>query len=444
MHTHQVIFLLLDLCLIVVLARLLGAVAERVGQPPVIGEVLAGILLGPSLLGDTFSGFLFPADVRPFLAALANVGVALFMFLVGMELDARLLRGQGRIAATISLISITVPFGLGVVLASFLATGTENRLGFVLFLGVAMSITAFPVLARILTDRGLSRTRLGSLALTCAAIDDVLAWSLLAVVVMLTGTGQWVIVLCPLYLAVMFLGVRPLLRRVFTAGTRLRSGQLATVLAGVLVSGAATEWLGLHFIFGAFLFGVVMPRAGTEALRQAIVERVGELNAVLLLPTFFIVAGFNVRLSGIGLSGLGVLAMVLLVAIAGKFGGAYAGARLHRLPVRQSAALATLLNTRGLTELIILTVGLQLGVLDQRLYSIMVLMAVITTAMAGPLLNLIHPRSEIPTGGTCGTMRERPGHRWRPRRVDRRGTAGGRRPAGAGARTGDVPPLPHR
>jgi Kef-type K+ transport system membrane component KefB len=393
-NTHQVVFFLLDLCVIVVLARVLGAVARRVGQPAVIGEVLAGIVLGPTLLGRTFSGWLFPTDVRPFLTALANIGVALFMFLVGLELEARLLRGRGKIAVTVSTFSIIVPFGLGVALASYLVTRghTDNRLGFMLFLGAAMSVTAFPVLARILTDRKLARTPLGGLALTCAAVDDVLAWSLLAVVVLLSGQGGiglWVIVLFPLYLAVMFLGVRPLLRRVFTSGGRPRSGQLATVLAGVLVSGAATELLGLHFIFGAFLFGVVLPRAGTEALRAEIVDRIGEVNNTLLLPAFFIVAGLKVALSGIGLSGLGVLGLVLLVAISGKFGGAFVGARLHRLPVRQSAVLATLMNTRGLTELIILTVGLQLGVLDQRLYSIMVLMAVITTAMAGPLLSLI-------------------------------------------------------
>ncbi|HEY0803566.1 MAG TPA: cation:proton antiporter, partial [Pseudonocardiaceae bacterium] len=396
--THQIVFLLLALCLIVVLARLLGTVARRAGQPAVIGEVLAGIVLGPTLLGNAFSVSVFPNDVRPFLTVLANVGIALFMFLVGLELDAKLLRGYGKIAATVSVTSLIVPFGLGIALASYLVTGshTTNRLGFVLFLGAAMSVTAFPVLARILTDRGLSRTPLGGLALTCAAIGDVLAWSLLAVVVMLSGKGgttppNWVILLFPLYVAVMFLAVRPLLRRVFIAGMRLRTGQLATVLAGVLVSGATTEWLGLHFIFGTFLFGVVMPRAGTEALREAIVERVSEFNATLLLPAFFIVTGLKVSLSGIGLSGLGVLGLVLVVAITGKFGGAFAGARLHRLPVRQSAALATLMNTRGLTELIILTVGLQLGVLDQRLYSIMVLMAVITTAMAGPLLSLIRP-----------------------------------------------------
>jgi Kef-type K+ transport system membrane component KefB len=414
-NTHQVIFLLLDLSVIVILARLLGAVATRFGQPPVIGEVLAGIVLGPTLFGDAFSAALFPDDVRPFLAALANVGIAMFMFVVGLELEARLPRGHGKIAVTVSAASIVVPFGLGIALALHLLGNhpAENRLGFLLFIGAAMAVTAFPVLARILTDRGLARTTLGGLVLSCAAIDDVLAWSLLAVVVMLTGNGgaeQWTILLFPLYVAVMFLGVRPLLRRIFTAGTRLRPGQLTAVLAGVLVSAAVTEWLGLHFIFGAFLFGVVVPRVGTEGLRKAILERIDGFNSALLLPVFFIVAGLKVELSGIGLLGLGELGLILLVAIAGKFGGAFGGARLHRLPARQSAALATLMNTRGLTELIILSVGLQLGVLDQSLYSIMVAMAVITTAMAGPLLRLIYPPGmvELDQAVETGPRRARP------------------------------------
>lgn len=401
MNTHQVVFLLLDLAVILMFARLLGAVARRFDQPPVIGEVVAGILLGPTLFGEAFSAALFPHDVRTFLAALANVGVAIFMFLVGSELESRLLRGRGAIAVTVSVTSILVPFGLGVVLALYLLGNhpADDRLGFLLFIGAAMSVTAFPVLARILTDRGLARTALGGLALTCAAVDDVLAWSLLAVVVMLAGHGDagqlvtapWLVLLLPLYVAVMFLGVRPLLRRMLTVGVLPRAGQLTAVLAGLLVSAAVTEWVGLHFIFGAFLFGVVMPREDADGQRRAVLGGLDEFNSALLLPVFFIVAGLKVELSGIGLVGLGELGLILLVAITGKFGGAFAGARLHGLPVRQSAALATLMNTRGLTELIILSVGLQLGLIDRSLYSIMVAMAVITTAMAGPLLRVIHP-----------------------------------------------------
>jgi Kef-type K+ transport system membrane component KefB len=400
MTNHQVVFLLLDLALIVVLARLFGAAARRLGQPPVIGEILAGILVGPTLFGNGFSAAVFPTDTRPMLAALANIGVAIFMFMVGLELDWRLLRGRGRIAVSVSAGSIVLPFGLGIALGFYLLQNhsAEHRLGFLLFIGAAMSVTAFPVLARILTDRGMTKTMLGGLALTCAAVDDVLAWTLLAGVVMVSGNAggeQMPVMLFPVYVAVMFLVVRPLLRRVITEDSTLRTGQLATILVGVMVSGAVTEWTGMHFIFGAFLFGAMIPHSGTEQLRGALIQRLGEFNIALLLPVFFIVAGLKVDLSGLGLTGLGELGLVLFAAIGGKFGGAFAAARLHRLPARKSAALATLMNTRGLTELIILSVGLQLGILDQKMYSIMVVMAVVTTAMAGPLLNLVYPRLRI-------------------------------------------------
>ncbi|AXX31701.1 cation:proton antiporter [Actinosynnema pretiosum subsp. pretiosum] len=400
MTTHQVVFLLLDLALVIVLARLLGVAARRIGQPPVIGEVLAGVLLGPTLLGEGFTAALFPPDVRPFLAVLANIGVAIFMFVIGLELQRSQMRGQGRIAATVSVGSILLPFALGAALAFQLIRNhpVENRLGFTLFMGAAMSVTAFPVLARILADRGMLRTALGGLALTCAAIDDVLAWTLLAVVVLLSGSGgpgMWLLLLCPVYVAVMFGAVRPLLGRLLGRDAGLTGTKLALVVAGVLVSAAFTEWVGLHFVFGAFLFGVVVPREGTEALRAALLDRVAEFNGALLLPVFFIVAGLRVNLSTIGWTGVVELGLVLLVAIGGKFGGAFAAARAHRVPARRSAALATLMNTRGLTELIILSVGLELGVLDRGLYSIMVVMAVVTTAMAGPLLNLVYPRGLV-------------------------------------------------
>jgi Kef-type K+ transport system membrane component KefB len=257
-----------------------------------------------------------------------------------------------------------------------------------------MSVTAFPVLARILTDRGMDRTVLGGLALTCAAVDDALAWSMLAVVVAVSGGGgghQWRMLLLLPYLVLMFYAVRPLLRRGFS-GERLTKGRLAAVLVMVLMSGAVTEWIGLHFIFGAFLAGVVMPREIAAAARKEIVDNLGGLTSVLLLPVFFIVAGSAVDLSAVDANGLGELGLIMLAAVSGKFLGAFAGARLNAVPTRQSAALATLMNTRGLTELVILNVGLQLGFLDGPLYSLMVVMAVVTTAMTGPLLRLIYPR----------------------------------------------------
>lgn len=399
MTTHQVTFLLLDLALIIVLGRLLGGLASRIGQPPVIGEVIAGILIGPTLFGGGLTAALFPVDTRPFLSALANVSIAMFMFLVGLELDRTLLRKRGRIAITVSISSIALPFAFGAFLAVYLARthASGAHPGFVLFMGAAMSVTAFPVLARILTDRGMHRTMLGSVALTCAAIDDVLAWSLLAVVVTLSGGGHqnWMVLLFLPYVATMLWGVRPLLRKLIPAGTQLGPGLLAATMAGVLISGAITEWIGLHFLFGAFLVGVVVPRDRTERLRAELLDRVGSFNSALLLPVFFIVAGLKVDLSAFNVVWAGELALILLAAIGGKFIGAYAGARVHGLPARESGALATLMNTRGLTELIILSVGLQLGVLDPALYSLMVVMAVITTAMAGPLLRLLYPPSFI-------------------------------------------------
>jgi Kef-type K+ transport system membrane component KefB len=421
-NTHQTSALLLGLAVIVLLARLLGALARRAGQPAVIGEVLAGIALGPTLFHGAISEALFPVSVRPLLSALAAVGVAVFMFIVGLEWDAAMIRGSGNLAAAVSLSSILLPFGLGTVLALHLMDdyGTGNKTAFMLFMGIAMSITAFPVLARILTDRRLSRTPLGAIALACASIDDVLAWSLLAVVVAVSGgagADQWRILLAVPYLLGMVFVLRPLLHRLAARGGELRltPAVFASVLVGLLLSAAVTEWVGLHYIFGAFLFGVILPRPGGERLRAEVQERLGQLSGTLLLPVFFLVAGLQVDLSGLGASALGTLALILLVAVGGKFTGAFLAARLHRMPVKESAALATLMNTRGLTELIVLNVGLQLGYLGQNLYSLMVVMAVVTTAMAGPLLSWIlgrptrenlppAPLAPAPTTEAVGTV----------------------------------------
>ncbi|MFC4121841.1 cation:proton antiporter [Nonomuraea zeae] len=395
MGSHQAAVLLLAIAVIIVVTRLFGALATRVGQPPVIGEILAGILLGPTLLGQAGTELLFPTDIRPFLQTLANVGVVVFMFLVGLEVDHALLRGKGRLATTVSLTSVLLPLGLGALLALYLLQSHPHpqRLGFALFMGTAMAVTAFPVLARILTDRGLHRTKIGGLALTCAAVDDVLAWSLLALVVAINGAApdQWRLALAVPYLMVMFWVVRPLLRRL--AATAAPGQAFAIVLAGLMLSGYLTEWIGLHSLFGAFLFGLIMPREGAERLRGLTVEWLGQVCAVLLLPIFFVMGGLNVNLSALGTAGLVELALILLVAVGGKFTGAYAAARLHGLDGRESATLGTLMNTRGLTELIILSVGLRLGVLDRDLYSLMVVMALVTTAMAGPLLALIRSRT---------------------------------------------------
>ncbi|MGW0752101.1 cation:proton antiporter domain-containing protein [Streptomyces sp. NPDC002587] len=397
MTSHQLQFLFIDIALVLAVARGLGHLAARVGQPAVIGEIIGGVLLGPTLLGGPLSEALLPVEVRPVLAGLAALGVALFMFTVGLEIDGATLRGNGRVTAAAAVGSSAVPFLLGIGLALVLLRGHESAApaAFTVFIGLSVSVTAFPVLARILTDRGLSRTVVGGIALATAAAVDVAVWVALAGVnaSVGAGNGRWTVLLVLPYLLVMLFAVRPLLRRCLAPGgeaepvTPLR---FAVVLTGALLSAAATEAMGVHHIFGAFLFGLVLPRQGTRALREDLHERAGRLTG-LLLPVYFVVAGFRVDLGDIGLPGLGELALIMLVAVGGKFGGTYLAVRSQRLPHRSAAALASLMNTRGLTELVILGVGLELGLLDGSLYSMMVVMAVVTTMMTGPLLSRFQP-----------------------------------------------------
>jgi Kef-type K+ transport system membrane component KefB len=397
MSLNDVQLLLADVAFIIILARLLGNLAKFLGQPPVLGEILAGILLGPTFFHGTITKTLFPPGVIPPLTALADLGLVLFMFVVGYEVDLRLIRGRERVAAGVSTGSVVLPLVLGAALGVWLAH--RNHLPhvstFALFIGTAMAATAFPVLARILTDRGLHRTRIGGLALASAAIADVLAWVLLAVVVALAGSSaQWKVLLAIPYAALMFAVVRPLLRRLsrfYLQAGQLTPNILATVLAGLLLSAWATNWMGLHFIFGAFLFGIVMPRENVLGMREEILDRLLQISVIVLLPIYFVVAGLSINLSTIGSSGLVELVAILVVAIVGKLVGAYLGAQFTGVHGRNAGVIATLMNTRGLTELVILGVGLQLHILTKPLYTLMVVMALVTTAMSGPLLKAIYP-----------------------------------------------------
>jgi Kef-type K+ transport system membrane component KefB len=392
--------LLAALAVIITLARLFGGLARRIGQPAVVGEILVGVVLGPTFFGTGLANHLFPTvGVRPALFGIGDLGLVLFMFIVGYELDRKLVLSSGRVTVTISLGSIVAPLGLGVVLGLWLAGQQQvaHRLPFALFIGVATAITAFPVLARILADRGMQRTRIGSLALASASIDDVCAWSMLAIVVIVAKSGSsadWRLALLPVYAAVMVLGVRPLVT--YLGQLRIRAGRLtpdllAVILVGLLASAYVTEWMGLNFIFGSFIFGLLMPRDGVEHVRVEILERLEHIAVLVLLPVYFVLAGVSVNLSGFDGRDGADLALILLVAIVGKFGGAYLAGRSQHVPARQAGALATLMNTRGLTEIVILATGLQLGILNTRLYSLMVVMALMTTAMAGPVLNVIYP-----------------------------------------------------
>jgi Kef-type K+ transport system membrane component KefB len=399
MTSSQVVTLLVGLAVIVGLAKVMGWIAVRLAQPAVIGEIVAGVLMGPTLFHGAIANNLFPVDIRPMLSSLANIGLVFFMFLIGLEFNRNLLRGRIGTLLKVSLGSMVLPFALGTLLATALThhySGGSN-LSFVLYLGTATAVTAFPVLARIINERRMGGTRIGGIALGSAALGDLLAWSMLAVAIMTMNAnapGKWHVLLILPLVAVSFLVVRPLLARLAQWQAEHGSARdtFAVVLIGLLAWSAMTEWMGLHFIFGAFLFGLISPYEGTSEVRGGVTQRIEQVSKVLLLPIYFVVAGLSVDLSNTTLAGLGEFGLIMLVAVGGKFVGTLAGARASRLDWRRSAALATLMNTRGLTELVILSTGLQLGLLDRDLYSQLVLMAVVTTIMTGPLLNLVYPR----------------------------------------------------
>ena len=399
---HPLARLMLQLIIVVVAARALGSAARRVGQPAVIGEIAAGVLLGPSLLGwvaPAASAFLFPPASMPVLQLLSQIGVLLFMFVVGVELDPSYLRGKAHTAIAVSHFSIVIPFTLGVAMSLALYGGYAPSgvpfHAFALFCGIAMSITAFPVLARILEDRRLTHTPLGTTAITCAAVDDVTAWSILAFVVAVTTAGGAaqtllaIVVLSVVFVLLMLFVVRPVLQRVLDPARNdtLTKARTAIVLALMLSSALATEIIGIHALFGAFVAGAVMPVGGT--FRAVLRDRLESISSVFLLPLFFVYTGLRTQIGLLDDVGSWAICLgIILVATSGKLGGTVLAARWTGMPWRDSVALGALMNTRGLMELIALNVGYDLGILTPEIFAMMVLMALVTTGMTGPLLSL--------------------------------------------------------
>lgn len=385
---------LLAVATVIVVSRFFGWAIAKVGQPRVHGEVIAGIVLGPSVLGLVWAdgvGYVFPPEVVGALQVLAQLGLVLFMFLIGIELDLAKLRGQGRKAVLISHASIVAPLVLGALLGLWLHPrfgGDVDRLGFVLFLGAAMAITAFPVLARVLQETGLQHSSIGVLVITCAAIDDVTAWCVLAGVVAVvesSGPGETVTTLALSigFVLVMARLVRPLLGRLSAVPV-----WLAICLA--LTAAWVTEEVGIHAIFGAFVAGAVMPRG--DAVVHELAGKLETATLTVLLPVFFVVVGLSTRVDTLDTPYMwGVTALVILTAIAGKWGGAMLAARVAGESWKDASVIGVLMNTRGLTELVILTVGLELGVIDERMFTVMVVMALVTTLMAAPLLAILAP-----------------------------------------------------
>jgi K+:H+ antiporter len=393
---------LLALAAILAASRLFGWLAQRMGQPQVIGEVVAGICLGPSLLGRISPGavdFLFPAFVAQPLGVLAQVGVVLFLFLVGLELDVGILGKQSHQSVVISHASIIVPFVLGALAALHVyprfATSDVPFDVFAMFMGVSMSVTAFPVLARILTDRGIQRTRLGVIALSCAAVDDVSAWCLLALVAGLAtksaGGVLPTVALTVAYVLVMVFVVRPLVRRVsrrLDVVPRLSKTAVTMVFMALLLSALATEWIGIHALFGAFLLGAIVPH--DSRLARELTGKLEDVTLLLFLPAFFAYTGLRTQIGLVhGVSAWLVCGGLILVACIGKFGGSAVAGRLCGMPWRDAASVGILMNTRGLMELVVLTVGLDLGVISPTLFTMLVIMALVTTFMTAPTLGLV-------------------------------------------------------
>jgi Kef-type K+ transport system membrane component KefB len=401
---HPVALLLLQIITIVIVARIFGWIFRKIGQPTVIGEIIAGIALGPSLFGLYFPDFkeaLFPIASLGNLQVLSQVGLILFMYVIGMELDLKVLKNKANEAVVISHASIVFPFALGIGLSyyiyhQFAPEGIEF-LSFSLFMGIAMSITAFPVLARIVQERGMHKTRLGTIVITCAAADDITAWCLLAAVIAIVKAGTFVsalyiIALAIAYVLMMLFVVKPFLKRVgelYSKSDNLSKPVVAIFFLTLIVSAYLTEVIGIHALFGAFMAGAIMP--DNAKFRNVFIEKVEDVSVILLLPLFFVFTGLRTEIGLINEPYLWkITGYIILVAVIGKFVGSALAAKFVGQNWRDSLTIGALMNTRGLMELVVLNIGYELGVLSPKIFTMMVIMALVTTFMTGPALDLIN------------------------------------------------------
>jgi Kef-type K+ transport system membrane component KefB len=425
----------LAVAIVLIVARIFGMAAVRIGQPRVMGEVVAGLVLGPSVLGAISANLqatIFPTDILPAFGVAANLGLIFYMFLVGLEVDLEQLKGRARQAALISNASVALPLllGLAAALPLYKLVGPNKKfVAFALFMGVSMSITAFPVLARILSERRMLKGAVGSLAIGCAAIDDVTAWFLIALATTITVSGSFgdvaeTIGLAVAYTLVMALVIRRILARMATAFDeegRIPSGWFAAIVVGVLLSAYITESINIAFIFGGFIMGMVMPRHAR--LTEEVTRRIEDFVVALLLPMFFVYTGLRTNVGLLDRPVLWLITLCLIaIAIVGKLAGAAIAARVSGFDWRASAVFGTLMNTRGLTELIVLNLALDAGAISNALFAALVLMAVVTTIMAGPLLKLLDPHNRYgrqPEDEFADAAREATSERPGLRRPDR-------------------------
>ena len=409
---HPLAILLLQIITIIIVARVFGWIFRKIGQPSVIGEIIAGIFLGPSLVGMYFpeySALLFPTESLGNLQFLSQIGLILFMFVVGMELDLKVLKNKANDAVVISHASIIFPFALGIGLSYFVynqfAPEGVEFLSFSLFMGIAMSITAFPVLARIVQERGIHKTKLGAIVITCAAADDITAWCILAAVIAIVKAGtfassMYVILLALVYVLAMLFVVKPFLKKVgdlYATRDNLSKPVVAIFLLTLIISSYLSEVIGIHALFGAFLTGAIMP--DITKIRNIIIEKVEDIALILLLPLFFVFTGLRTQIGLINDPYLWkITGFIILVAVVGKFFGSALAAKFVGQNWRDSLTIGALMNTRGLMELVVLNIGYDLGVLSSEIFTMMVIMALVTTFMTGPaidVINYIFKRKEV-------------------------------------------------
>lgn len=401
---HPLAILLAQIVTIILAARIFGWICKKIGQPSVIGEIIAGIVLGPSLIGMYFPGFsaaLFPPQSLGNLNFLSQIGMILFMFIVGMEIDVNVLKNKAHDAVVISHASIIVPFSLGMGLAyfiyhSFAPVGVRFT-SFGLFMAIAMSITAFPVLARIVQERGIHKTRLGTVVITCAAADDITGWSILAAVIAIAKAGSYIsflytVLLALAYVFLMIKIVRPFLKRVgdlHSSSANLSKSIVALFFVTLILSSWLTESIGIHALFGAFMAGAIMP--ANQKFRNLFIEKIEDIALVLLLPLFFVFTGLRTEIGLLNDVYLWkITGLIILVAITGKFIGSALAARFVRQSWKDSLTIGALMNTRGLMELVVLNIGYDLGILSPKVFAMLVIMALVTTFMTGPGLDLIN------------------------------------------------------
>jgi Kef-type K+ transport system membrane component KefB len=401
---HPLAILLLQIITIIIVARFFGWIFRKIGQPTVIGEIIAGIFLGPSLVGMYFpeySALLFPVESLGNLQFLSQIGLILFMFVIGMELDLKALKNKANDAVVISHASIVIPFAFGIGLAYFIynqfAPEGVEFLSFSLFMGIAMSITAFPVLARIVQERGLHKTRLGTIVITCAAADDITAWCLLAAVIAIVKAGSfasslYIILLAVTYVLMMLFIVKPFLKKIgdlYSTRDNLSKPVVAIFLLTLIISSYLTEVIGIHALFGAFMMGVIMP--DISKIRIIFIEKVEDVALILLLPLFFVFTGLRTQIGLINDPYLWkITGLIILVAVGGKFIGSALAAKFVGQNWKDSLTIGALMNTRGLMELVVLNIGYDLGVLTSEIFTMMVIMALVTTFMTGPALDIIN------------------------------------------------------